>query len=344
MTILKNILFCSLIAFAFSACNNNPCKPAPDVSEIEADIKFNRFDQDLFNLSTQNPDTVALAALREKYPDFADFYFELLGFKNPNEPDDSLLSRLQGFASYPQVKATYDTVQTVYGDISDVEADLSQAFKYFKHYFPERDLPKLITMYSEFSYGIMIPPYGNNCVVSLEAFFGVDYDLYYSPQINLPRYITRTLNRDHIAAKVLYASIEDMVEDSTVSTNLLDYMILNGKKLFILDKLMPCTPDSVKFGCSGTQAEFLNDSEFQMWKEVFSSKLYDIDYKAFQKYISLSPNSPDMPPEAPGNTGSYIGFKIVEAFMKRNPNYSFDQLIDLKDSKQILVQSKYKPR
>ncbi|MGB0864270.1 MAG: hypothetical protein ACPG19_09360 [Saprospiraceae bacterium] len=339
------MLFFTLIAFAFAACNNNPCKPAPDVSEIESNVQLNRFDQDLFELSTQNPDTVALAALREKYPNFADFYFELLGFKNPGEPDDSLLNRLQGFASYPQVKATYDTVQTVYGDISDIEADLSEAFKYFKHYFPERELPKLITMYSEFSYGIMIPPYGNNCVVSLEAFFGADYDLYYSPQINLPRYITRTLNRDHIASKILYATIEDMVEDSAAAaTNLLDYMILNGKKLFILDKLMPCTHDSLKLGYSATQTEWVKNNEFEMWKEVLSSKLYNIDYKAFQKYVSLSPNSPDMPAEAPGNTGSYIGFKIVEAFMKRNPNYSFEQLIALQDSKQILVQSKYKPR
>lgn len=345
-----------LIALAFlTACNNETCDPAPDVSSITTDVKVKRFDQDLFNLDTANMAN-SIAQLREEYGAFPDFYFELMGFRVPKEPEDSLYNRLKGFINF---KTYYDTTQVVYGDLADIEAELSQAFKYFKHYLPNQAIPDVYAMYSEFSYGVILPPVGNSCVVSLESFFGPDYELYYSPQINLPYYITRTLNRDHMATKILYAIVEDVVNvavnnsikgDSTAAaprqpaTTLLDYMLLNGKKLYLLDQLLPCTPDSVKLGYTKAQTDWVQNSEVAMWGEVFVNQLYDTDYKGFQKFISLSPNSPEMPMEAPGNTGSYVGMKIIDAFMKRNPNYTMEQMLQLTDAQKILKLSKYKPR
>ncbi len=346
---LKKIVLFLLVITIFAACQSDDCSSAPDVSKIEMDLKIKRFDQDLFSLDSSDMKG-SVQKLREKYGDFPDFYFDLLGFLGQQEPEDSLYNRLNGFTNF---RTFYDTTQLVYGDISDIEGELSQSFKYIKHYLPEYELPEIFAMYSEFSNDIILPPTGNSCVISLELFFGQNYELYSAPEINIPRYISRNLDRAHISSRVISLLAKDMVEaihnDTSLATpskltTLLDYMILNGKTTYLLDKFMPCTPDSIKLGYSATQTEWLEKSELSMWREVFVSKLYDTDYKSFQKYISLSPNSPDMPMEAPGNTGSYVGWKIIAAFMERNPNYSIDQMLRLNDSQKILKMSKYKPK
>jgi hypothetical protein len=344
MLLFKKLAAVLLLIITFSACQNQKCQPAPDVSAIKAEAKFERFEQDLFGIDTSDMAT-GVEQLRSKYP-FFDFYVEVLGLKEQGKPDDArFYHQLKGFISFPAIQASYDTVQTVFGDISDIEVELTQAFKYFKHYLPSYDLPKLYTIYSEYSYGVIMPPDSiSTIMLGLEMFFGVDYDIYYAPQIDIPKYISRTMNKDHITAKIMYAILDDIIRVDDKSSTLLDYMVKNGKLLYILDKTLPCTSDSVKLGYSNAQTQWVKGNEIQMWREIFVSKLYETSYKDFQKFISLSPNSPNMPSEAPGNTGSYVGWKIVNAFMERNPNYSVEQLLKMDDSQKILQMSRYKPR
>ena len=50
-----------------------------------------------------------------------------------------------------------------------------------------------------------------------------------------------------------------------------------------------------------------------------------------------------MPPESPGNTGSWLGWKIVQKFMQENPTYTLKSLMQETDAQKILTLSKYKP-
>jgi hypothetical protein len=51
-----------------------------------------------------------------------------------------------------------------------------------------------------------------------------------------------------------------------------------------------------------------------------------------------------MPKESPGKVGAWLGWQIINAYMKENPNTTLHQLIDLKDGQKILTSSKYKPK
>lgn len=272
-----------------------------------------------------------------------DDFVALLGFDTETIYDTLFYKSINGFMNHPETQLVYDTMQVVYGDISDLEEELTQAFKYYQHYFPERTTPKIYAMYSEFTNPVIGLPEDNIYVVSLEYFFGEEFGAYYKLNQPTPQYLARTLYRDHISSKILQTMINNMVSDSSANS-LLDYMIINGKKRYILDKLLPCTADYIKFECTPEQAKWMNNNEMQMWSEVFVDKLYDTHYKDFQKYIGPSPHSPDMPIEAPGNTGTYVGWKIVEAFMKRNPNYSMEQMIQMNNSQEFLKKSNYKPQ
>lgn len=347
MSVLQKVMGWSVLVVLLGSCQSDRCKPAPDVSAVEVlPVTIKRFDQQLMALDTASA-AQDLQALQDSFPQFAPFYLELYGFAAKGVPLDSTARYLAGFVAATLEGPIYDTAQQVYTDLSGVEAELSTAARYFAHYFPERAFPEVIAMYSELSHGVIVPPTDTPQVVfSPEMFLGQDFPYYYSERVNMPRYITRSSNSDHLAAKILMAHVSDLVEsaDSVPPSTLLDYMVLNGKKWYILERLLPCTPDSVRWEYTADQTKWVKRNEFQMWREVFSGMLYDTDYRAFQKYIALSPHSPNMPQEAPGNTGSYIGYRIVSDFMERNPSYTLPQLLAVTDAKKILTLSRYKPK
>ena len=51
-----------------------------------------------------------------------------------------------------------------------------------------------------------------------------------------------------------------------------------------------------------------------------------------------------MPPAAPGRTANYIGWQIVKAYMRRNPEADIQDLIEATDAQQFLQKSRYKPK
>jgi hypothetical protein len=50
-----------------------------------------------------------------------------------------------------------------------------------------------------------------------------------------------------------------------------------------------------------------------------------------------------MPPESPGNTGSWLGWQIIRTYMKKHPEVTLKDLIQLKDAQKILDDSGYRP-
>jgi len=93
------------------------------------------------------------------------------------------------------------------------------------------------------------------------------------------------------------------------------------------------------------QLQWCEENQSQIWSHFLREELfYETDYKKINKLINASPASPGMPAEAPGQTANFIGWKIVTAFMKRNPDSSIIDLLSLHDYQEILDKSKYKPK
>jgi hypothetical protein len=62
-----------------------------------------------------------------------------------------------------------------------------------------------------------------------------------------------------------------------------------------------------------------------------------------QKIVMPAPNATSVFTEAPGEIGNWIGWQIVKSYMKRNPDTSMDELIQLRDTQAFMEASKYKP-
>ena len=126
---------------------------------------------------------------------------------------------------------------------------------------------------------------------------------------------------------------------------MLDLMIHNGKRLYLLNKILPSVSDTVIMEYSKEQWEWVENNEVEMWAFFFKNELfYKTNRMEINKYLNVSPNSPGMPMEAPGRTANYMGWKIIEAYMKRNPKFSVQDLIQNSDAQDILNKSRFKPK
>ncbi len=346
MSFKKNWFYFVFIVMLFNACTKEYKEEVPDVSGIDVKVDLHRFEKDLFAIDTNNL-SPGLSALEEKYPDFSAIFFEnVVSSKNPRVAPEGHEAFMKGFLTFPAIRHLYDTCMVIYDDMSVQEKEFEQAFKYFKHYFPDLEVPDITTFISEYGYAAFI--YGDNSLaVGLDFYLGADYPYFQYNQghPSFSNYLTRTFTPEHLTTKALKPLVEDLCGDEPATGRLLDIMIHNGKKLYIMDHLFPYTADSIKLEMTDTQVEWLNDNEYDMWAFFLSEDLlYSTDWGLIKKYVSPSPNSPGMPVEAPGRTANWLGWQIVRKYMRLNPQTTMYELIELRDAQALLERSKYKPR
>ncbi len=341
----KNYPFLLLLLLFAASCQNDERRNIPDVSEIEVEVDIRRFEQDLFSCDT-NQLASDLEALEEKYPDFSEIYFErVLRSKDSIAAPQGHIAYMKGFLQFPPVQKLYDTTQIVFPDLESIRKEYQQAFKFYKYHFPQRPVPTITTYISEYTIGQFI--YEDDAIaVGLDFFLGSDYPYhYYVPQNpNFSAYLTRTFNKAHLVEKSMRMIVDDMLGQPE-GGRLLDYMIHYGKRLYILDQMMPYTPDSIKLEMTTEEVEWLEGNEFEVWAHFLKEELlYNSDWIDIRKLVQYSPNSPGMPPEAPGRTANWIGWQIIKSYMRKFPETSLEQLLTLNDAQDVLDASKYKPR
>ncbi len=340
---MKKVLVSLFVLCFIYSCISDNAENIPDVSHIEENHRLIRFEQELFNLDSTKNILEEFDQLIKKYPSFSELYFkEIL-------PIQATEASLKDALSNKSLTFLIDTTHQIFGDFKDIEEDFSKTFKYYLHYFPEATCPDIYTFISEFSYQRFLfeSEDGRDGIgIGLDLFMGEDFPYKKIDPMNpsFSAYLTRSFNKEHLVKKSMELFIEDKM-GFPKGNRMLDHMIHNGKKLYILDRLMPFVQDSVIMEYSKEQMEWVNDNELEMWAFFFKEKLfYESNGSKINKYINPSPNSPKMPEKAPGMTGNFLGWKIVEAYMEKNPELSLTDLINISDAQEILDQSKYKPK
>lgn len=336
------------VFFYISACSGGKYKNLPDISGLKQDVQIIRFDQKIFAL-----DTLQLAKgvieLEREYPVFFDIYFnKLLGFRY-DEDSSFFYQNLEGFLKSDKIKDLYGEVDERFKNMADIEAGLSDAFGYMRYYFPSFYSPEIYTLFAEYTIQLFLfaEQNGKDAIgIGLDMFLGGDYPYgsMFPDNPSFSSYQTRSFNRDHIIRKTVEALIQDRLNEPK-QQRLLDLMIQHGKILYALDMVLPMTHDSVIMEFSKEELDWCVQNELEMWAFFFKEELfYETDVNKINKYIYPSPHSPGMPDAAPGRTGNYMGWKIVEAFMQKFPDTSLDELFMMDDAQKLLELSKYKPK
>jgi hypothetical protein len=240
-------------------------------------------------------------------------------------------------------------VDSVYSDMTQIEEDWAKSMALFKHYFPDRQIPKLYFLQSNLGIANFVfeTEEGEDAVAaSLDFFLGEAFPYTALAQENpaFSRYNSRTFNPDHLVTKSVNAVIDDMVGEVPES-NFINLMIREGKRLYVLERLCPHLPDSAIFEYSPEDLAWCENNEFEIWNFFLEQELlYENALIKVAKYLNPAPTSQGMPPESPGRTAVFTGYKIVEAYMDRRPGTDIRYLLSQSDAQAILEEARYKPR
>lgn len=324
------------LLFFVSSCKSGSKELIPDVSNVHIDYNLVRFDSMLY--TTDSSDIPQLYQLLQKeHHDFLLSYIKVM--TTPTVKVKDTVDFLQAMQHHG-LKRLFDTTQMIIGDFQQESKDFAQALRYIKYYFPEKPTPTVYTYESEFAYGAYT--YGDQVLATgLDFFLGHEFP--YNP-MTFPDYIKRNMTKDHIVSTTIRAHANDLVGD-VQGEQFLDYIISNGKVLYLLDHFLPYTPDSIFLGYTADQEQWCKDHEYDMWSHfIHENLLYSTKLRDFRSMINPSPTTMGMPPESPGRTGNWMGWQIIKAYMKRHPKTTLPELMALKDSKKILKAAKYKPK
>jgi hypothetical protein len=340
------VIFLSLLI----TCKSEQKEPVPDVSAIKVNPELVRFEQKFFNLDTNKLDE-GIRSLQSEYPSFFKLYLEQILSLTENVDSMNLDSKnaIKQFITDSATYALNKVVQTVYPSNDFLNKELTQSLRYMKYYFPEENDPVFYTLISEFGYANFIfeeSAKRDGIGIGLDFFLGDHYDYSRIDPKNpaFSNYLNRCFNKDHLLKKTWETWIEDRIGNPE-NGRLIDYMILRGKKLYTLSKFLPEVNDTVLFEYSPEQLTWCNQNRIEMWSFFLEKNLlYSTELIKFNKYVNPSPHSPGMPEQAPGQTGSYMGYHIVRSYMKRHPQTSLIDLWKNQDSQAFLNEAKFKPR
>jgi hypothetical protein len=341
----RSYLIIALIISVFTiwSCSEEK-NNAPNVDQIKVNMNVHRYDHEVFAIDT-NKLTENVGLLKQKDAGFFNIFFQ--NVLPIGRDSQQFTASLRGFLADKRIRNLYNTTQIVHGNLSAFTAEMSQALKYYKHYFPTSKDVDIYTFISEFGFQRFIFNAGakDGIGLGLDMFLGADYPYKNIDPTNpsFSSYLIRTFNKDHMVPKAVDLLIDDLLSGHQ-SEKLIDHMITNGKKLYLKKLLLPHTSDTLIFEHTADQMQWLKDNELEMWSFFRDQNLvYESNSVKINKYINDSPNSPGMPDAAPGKTANYIGYRIISSYMKKFPQTTLDELVKNSDYQKLFDTSGFKP-
>lgn len=328
-----------LLLMIMAACGRK--RHIPDVSGIQVNLQVQRFDRDFFAIDTTHTEA-SLDKLQQQYPDFMpDFLYNILALP-PQK--DSVLQKVKQFIR--DYKPVYDSVQQRFGSLQNTEKTLHLALQLTHHYFPKYKLPThLIGFVGPIEgYGNVLTTSG--FAVGLQLYLGKNFSLYQTDYIRevYPAYQSRRFEAGYIPVNCVRNMVEDMYPMNNAGKPLIEQMVEIGKRLYILDQLLPYTADSLKTGYTQAQLDGCYKNEALIWNFFLQNDLlYATDPVIIRDYITDGPKTSALGEQSPGYIGQFTGWQVVKKWMSKNEGKTLEELMRT-PAKQIFAEAKYKPR
>ena len=270
--------------------------PKPDVSNINIKLNYRRFEKDLFSIDTTSM-SASLNQLDSVYPHFAkDFFAKLMGL-DMNDTGKSYIAIKQFIVAY---RPMLDSIALIEKDLSKAKDEVRSALQYAKYYFPEYTLPEeFVTyvgpmdVYLNTTIGGQTELITTNALCTgLELRLGENSSFYNSleGQQLYPQYMAKKFTPEYISVGCAKSLIDDIFPLKSRQNSLLDILVEQGRRMYLLDLLLPDKKEEFKLGYSPAQLKAAYYNEAYIWNYFIENKLlYDTDLMKIKSFISDGP-------------------------------------------------------
>ncbi len=302
-----------------------------DPDEIDvAPVKIHRYGEALFSI---DPDSLApqLRRLAPQFPVFLD----------ADLSDTLNIIQLYDFVTDTLNRRLYDSVMAEYPDLTPYEKQFTLAFKRFRYYFPDKEIPQVYSYVSGLVFENPVQFISGDMIIALDMYLGRRMEVY--RKLRIPLYRINRMNSSYIVRDGIYELYYYNFLEKP-GDNVLQKMISKGKHLYFLDALLPDVPDHIKIGYPEKKLEWCRQNESNIWAFMIENELlYASDAYTLRKFFTDGPFTAQFSNQSPARLGEWLGWQIIRSFMKNNPEVTLNELMRLDDAQQILKRSHYKP-
>lgn len=333
---MKSGLFLTLFVF-FCACTPDEekgCAFVPDTSGIDLKVSYLSLEDSLPAIQTKED----LARFMSAHPGARELFFS-----RPSYPDDStFINRLFQKFSNPHIDTLLQETHRVFGNGETLKAEFQNAFANLKYYYPDFNPPRVETLISGLESDLFVTD--SVIYISLDYFLGPGAK--YRPN-NMYAYMLRRYTRDFIVPSVMLLTAVDsrFNKNSADDKTILSEMIAYGKAYYFAKSMMPCTADSLLLGYTTREMEGSLAFEHLIWSRLVQDEvLFSTSHLVKQKYLAERPKTVEVGEECPGRIAQWVGWRIVESYMREHPGTTLPELMAMTDAGKLFRESGYKPQ
>lgn len=298
------------------------------------EIKILRYEQDLFNIDQKNI-AAEFAAMYGKYPDNI---IARGAWKN-----EEMLQSIKEFINDPVINEIYKDTEAQYADMSWFQQEITPAMTLYLTHFPDEKVPDFCTLVSGIDFQMpQVFGYDNTIFICLDMYLGKDYKHY--AQAGMPKYIAARCDKKYMATDCFSkALVYRNLPDKTLVT-LLDNMVDAGKRMLFTQTMFPTTKPEDILEYTPEQYKWATSHEAAAWHHLVEKNMvYNNNENVIRQMMDETPFTRDFGNDSPGRMGVFIGFQIVQSYMKTHPGTTLQSLMLMTDSQKLLKESGYKP-
>jgi gliding motility-associated lipoprotein GldB len=310
--------FCAILIF--NACDDENALEKK-ISRIEVSFQLDRFDR-----AFATSDAADLPKLKAKYP-----------YLFPEQFADSIWIQK---SSDPLFQELYREVNQTFGDFEPEKVALKSIFRHVKYYFHKINIPKVVTVISEVDFDNKVIWTDSLLLVSADTYLGEEHRFYEG----IPGYIRSELSREFLPIDAGLAFAQNVVP-APKGRQFIETIIYWGKIRYLISVLYPEASPHLWLHYKASAYDWAKNNEAYIWMYFIEKEmLYDTDPNLSERFIAKAPFSKfylEIDNESPGRIGQYLGWRIVDAFMKNN-DVSLQEMLQT-EATTLFEKSKFKP-
>lgn len=312
------IAFCVILVFL--SCDKKVGIPL-EIEKQMVDLEVVRFDQK-FAIAQEGD----IAVLKKEFPYLFSARF----------PDAYWVQKL---ADTIQLEINTE-VAKAFSNFEKEEIALENLFKHIMYYFPSTALPKVVTIASDPDYLNKVVLADSLLLIGLSNYLGPEHHFY----SGIVKFRAKHFKKEQMDVDVA-AAFAKAHTSRPKNSQFLSQMVYEGKQLYAMQTLMSIEPEYETLGYTEEELNFARENERNIWEFFIKNELlYSTERKLLSRFIDPAPFSKfylEFDNETPGQIGRYMGYEIVQSYMKNND-------VDLKmmlnqDAATIFAKAKYKP-
>jgi len=297
-------------------------------------LNINRYERDIFSLDT----TQLASEIKKLHHLYPSTLIEDDAWNN-----DYWITRLRSYLNDQMINDLYKDVNTIFPNLEEITQELEIGFAHYLNFFPNETVPPIITVLPGLD--LQMPSiyiYDDVLYIHLDMYLG-QKNRYYAA-FGIPKYICERFDKKYLVIDCFKKAIVYKHLPEQINLTILDFMLFEGKKLYFTEMMLPKKEKLDIIGYTTAKFEWAEKYYGNVWSYLIEKNiLFTKEENEIRRYIDESPFTNSFGNASPGRLGQFLGWKIIQSYMKNNPEITLEKLLQNTDTQDILNKAKFKP-